>query len=71
MNDGSFMAILFVIFMFTGFGVVIGILIYSIRLELRKAGIKITEIPLVRFSCWVIGFILVILFLLFMFIIIG
>ena len=63
--------ILFLVLFFIGLGGIIGVAIIYVIRELRKDGIKITEGPLVRFFGYVIGFILIILAILGMFICYG
>lgn len=66
------MSLLFgLIFLLVGFGVIIGWAVIYVILQLRKEGIKITEGPLFRYSCWVVGFILIILVLFFGFVFMG
>lgn len=50
---------------------IIGWAVIYVILNLRKEGIKITEGPLFRYACWGVGFILIILVLLFGFVCMG
>ena len=65
------MFILFVSLCVIGFGGVIGWGVIYVILELRKDGIKITEGPIIRYFGYAIGYILILLAILGIFICAG